>query len=427
MLDSVPSYRVYLIAATLHTTLLVICFSLLKYIGLTDSSIFDIGYQWDSDWYWSIVLEGYSYVPNSQSNVAYYPLFAWLWELSNLGPLGVSILNWLITLISVYIISREFNIPLGQLILFSSFPSAIFFMVPYSEALFLLGGAFILAGLNKDHLALILIGVVLACTTRSIGFILSLCFLFTYLIKVNWSFTRKDHVYSLLPIAVALIVNWAVQLYQFDQSGVHFNYLEVQAQWERVLDFPSLPLTARPIPSSAWADYLALFVGILSGVILVRSFFEKKTGPEYLIEKPAMFSLFYLAGITCVVLLFSGKYVAGSTVIASLNRYVFATPYFLLFIQEMTSQATRADRKKSFFFILSLSILEWGLLTFGLNRVVSQLNWQVYFLIVLTLPFIYFHALVKHTRLKWWIPLYLISTLLQAYFLGLFIAERWVG
>ncbi|MEQ9299926.1 MAG: hypothetical protein RIF33_15230 [Cyclobacteriaceae bacterium] len=358
--------------------------------------------------------------------MAYYPLFAWLWKLSGLGPFGISILNWCITLTSTFFISRELKIPLGQIVIFWSFPSAVFCMVPYSEALFILGGAFILIGLHNNRLAILLIGVTLACLTRSIGAILSLCFLFTYIFNVSKSYSTLDHLKSISTIVLPVVINGIVQWYQFYHSGVRFDYIDVQAQWGRVLDFPGLPLTARLFPSTAWVDYLALFIGIASALLILRLFYQKLSNTTLEIGQVPIFSLLYLAGVTCVVLLFSRKDGSGSTVIASLNRFVFASPYFLVFLNAMLTEAKSLTKKEVLLTMTVLLVLEWALLTFGVSMIMFHLKWQVYFVITLAVPLAYYLVLVK-PKLTWWVPLYMISTLLQAYFLGLFIAERWIG
>lgn len=426
ILTTNPTLKAYTVAAIIHTALLVLIFSILNHFGIIKYSILDLGYQWDAKWYWSIVSDGYSYSPDQKSNVAYYPLFPWLWKFIQISPLGISIMNWTISLAGVFILGKALNIPLSRVYIFLSFPSIIFFMVPYSESIFLFGGSLILIGLHKNQLSLILIGVILACLTRSIGSILSLCFLFTYLLNIKKSLSLLDHLKSLLPIAVSLTINAVVQSYQFYETGVQFNYLEVQAQWGRVIDLPSLPLTTRPFPSTMWTDYLALFIGIFSGAYILRSAFNKISNTTFEINNATLFSLLYLAGVTCVTLLFSGKYVSGNTVIASLNRFVFATPFLLIFLNEMLNRAKQSNKRKALYSIQGVSIVVWLLISIGFDNSNFNLKWQLYFLLTLTFPFVYYLVLIR-PKFKLWLPLYLAGTIIQAYFLGLFIAESWIG
>ncbi len=423
-LDVMQTSRLFVLWSFFHLGFVVSFYELLRWLGVVDQSLLDIGYQWDAQWYWDIATEGYSYVENKQSNVAYYPLFALMWKISGLGPFGISIANWFVTLVSIYIISREVDIPLPEVLLFSSFPSMLFCMVPYSEGLFFLGGALLLVGLSKHKLTMLIPGVIIACMTRSIGVLLTLCFLLTYLLNVKQSWTLRKHLFYLLPMILALCTNWGVQLYLFDQVNVHFDYLEVQSNWKRELSFPAFPLVARPYPSSSWADYLALFVGVTSVIILCQTFHniinKRKT-----LNEPVVFSLLYLAGVTCIVLLFSGKYVNGNTVLASLNRFVFATPYMLLFFKLVGSSITN-NRQKKRRLVAFAFLTTWLAVTFGSNLQEIHLKWQVYILVSLLFPITHLYSLGQ-TKFALWLPLYFLQTLLQAYFLGLFIAESWIG
>jgi hypothetical protein len=107
----------------------------------------DVFFRWDSYWYLQIASEGYSFDPNQQSNVAFFPLYPYLaralgWVLG--GPaIGGLVAANVATIVAVFYLRRLgralFDERVGQLagVLLLVFPTALFLSVFYTEGLFL--------------------------------------------------------------------------------------------------------------------------------------------------------------------------------------------------------------------------------------------------------------------------------------------------
>ena len=129
---------------------------------------------------------------------------------------------------------------------------------------------------------------------------------------------------------------------QYYQTGDFFAFFYAQQFWDHHLGIPSFPLS-----SWHWPTHLSDSSGLLFGLIAIvislgfcihlifkipyPAFIErlfKQTPMDY----AYLFSFLYLAGTASTILLFQG----GN--IQSLNRYIFSTPFFLLFLNAFISK-----------------------------------------------------------------------------------------
>jgi hypothetical protein len=124
--------------------------------------------RWDSGWYLSIIREGYSYDPEQQSNIAFFPMlpyltraFDWLLPVGEVAS-GLLVVHLALFAALIYIyqlvrIDYPDDTAWRTLFFLLIFPAALFFSALYTESLLLLGmtgalyharrGQWILAGL----------------------------------------------------------------------------------------------------------------------------------------------------------------------------------------------------------------------------------------------------------------------------------------
>jgi Gpi18-like mannosyltransferase len=141
--------------------------------------------QWDSEWYFKIVTEGYRYNgdPTIQQNVVFYPLYpmlAWgLAAISGLTPadalLLVSNVAGLLAIVALFkLVREEFGdqLALATTALLSFFPASVFLSAGYTEPLeLLLIVSFFLVLKRKRYLSAALLAG-LAVADRSTGIVL---------------------------------------------------------------------------------------------------------------------------------------------------------------------------------------------------------------------------------------------------------------
>lgn len=299
--------------------------------------------QWDAELYADIVRDGYS-----RMYTAFFPLFPLVWKLTGLGAIGISLLNGFLFIVSLSWLSSELKAKTHELLLLAATPTFIFFLVPYSEALFFLGSTLLLAGLFKKQQSLLLIGLLVCSFARPTASV------FIPAIVITEWLCRDSPKKALLQmlkqiVAAALGLFLALWVHQ-NYTGAWLSFFDVQSEyWDNTLRIPSLPLRSWAGMKITMLDGFALSVSMMSGIALFKSLQPNFKRLKSNAPKGLVFSLLYLLGIGLVVLLFRGGE------LFSLNRFVFASAFFVVAAFYF---AKLKLSKKAFYFPLAL-FLYW--------------------------------------------------------------------
>jgi hypothetical protein len=201
---------------------------------------------WDAQWYAEIAERGYSYDPNTQSSVAFFPAFPMLGRGlaratgigAGLALLVVANLAYLAALVLTarYVTMRWGAAPAQVecyvLLLMGLLPTTFFFRMPYSESLFLLLTTLLLYGFERRWPLLVLAFVVgLATATRPVGVALTAPFLLHAWRRPAKLATWKRVVW---PIALVPIACWGLilfMLYQHAAFGEPLAFTRTSIHW----------------------------------------------------------------------------------------------------------------------------------------------------------------------------------------------------
>ena len=203
---------------------------------------------WDAAHYDDIRMHLYDKDHSWVGNFAFFPAFPIVWRLTQLGPVGISLVNWMLYVIGLALVALVFgnSLPRWSYVLLLCAPYAVIFMIPYSEALFFLGIAAGMYGLVKDRYWLYFLGFLLACTTRAAGNILVVAWIIVDLLaaivaKSSFRETMRNMLLHLAPIIIGVL---AVMLLQHMCGADHwFEYVVAQKQWGKELSWPTWPFT----------------------------------------------------------------------------------------------------------------------------------------------------------------------------------------
>lgn len=206
--------------------------------------MWDSLFRWDSGWFWSVLYHGYSYDPNQQSNVAFFPLYpALVWMLSlgrTLDPkvVGFAISNAALLVACGYIWrmtlrrwKQEGTADLAVILVLLG-PVSFYFSIAYSEGLFLLAAAGCMDAAERRGWREAGLWGLAAALTRSAGFVLALALVLYFLAqkKKEW----RQIVWTALPVCgAALFVG-----YLWWSFGDPEAYTKVQRHWGRQLAWP---------------------------------------------------------------------------------------------------------------------------------------------------------------------------------------------
>lgn len=424
--------RNFLVPILFHFSMYFIMYCTLSFLGFVKGIPSNESLsQWDVGWYKSIVANGYSFIPGEQSNVAFFPLFPLVWKFIGVSNVLISIVNLIFLIIGFYILWLNYKFDTRKFLLLLSIPSLFFCYVPYSEALFFMSGSLILYGL-KNNYKLALLGMFLSCLTRSASLVFIPIILFSVLYNVKLNSNNKILIIKAVSlIFVALIATTLAQYIQYLDTGSFFKLFEAQKEWNREISFPKLFFTTWDGPRLIWLDGLAFLVGIVCFVFCVSFLRRKIINPQKKISADYLFAISYLALITIVTMLYSGEDAVGGTTFYSLNRFVFTSPFFVVFILFLFKKNMLS--KKSVFLFVFLSAVVW--ISFGGLGNLDRMNiydlpffkTKIYFLIIFLYSSLYMLLSKPNIRKEIWIGVYLINVTLQIYLFSKFLQGVWIG
>lgn len=284
------------------------------YPGLFSESNF---VNWDAEHYSFIKEKGYE-----GFRVAFFPFFPMLWRFSTLGVHGILFLNAFIYIGAFYCLMKSMRLKFYETVLYLSIPSSIFYFLPYSEAVFFVSATVLLLGVKKQKIFLVLVGLFLCTLARpSFTILIPALFIMEFLGNEN----RKQIVTNcLLYCAVSALGIGVVGWIQYQQTGEWFQFFAVQKGWGNYLQMPQFPLRSWGGNMIVRLDGVALFFGVMTGIVLVLFLVRSQRVQLIHLPKEVILSLAYVAGITASVFLFRG----GS--LFSLNRFVFAVPFIMI-------------------------------------------------------------------------------------------------
>ncbi|MBL0047328.1 MAG: hypothetical protein IPP32_04425 [Bacteroidetes bacterium] len=383
--------------------------------------------KWDSNWYNSIVQNGYSYSDKIQSNAGFFPLFPLMWKALSLNAFEISIFNAVIALISISLLAQTFLMKRELILLFLSLPSIFFLYVPYAESLFFLGSTLLLIGLKKEQKAFSIIGLLIATMAKATAlfFIPAIVFMVLFersLKDISLPALIKE---SLLLLLCVLFGMGLVVLIQYYQTGAWFAYFKAQSMhWNRKFSIPVFPLTTWDAARLITLDASAFLVGLLSLGACFRillnwlaslNIHSNKQDKSYLL------SCSFLFLVLCSIVFFNPIDAATKTTsILSINRYMFATPFLMVFMLHHYKH-TKLSTQQLIGAVVLIGMVWLVFHAYSGFKIASLF-------ILLTMYLSGFLALLWKEKLSLlWIPLYMINCIIQLILFHSFMNGKWVG
>jgi hypothetical protein len=431
-MNNISKIRIFLtkyryVVIILHFLLLLFIYKLLIVLGVVHQihNLNDLQ-QWDANWYNTIRENGYFYSAETYSNSGFFPLFSYTWRFLGIGPGGISLINALLFLFSLIIIVKALNINNRIALLFLSIPSIFFMYVPYTEAFFFFFSSLIIYGLVKNNYPFACLGFLFASMTRPTAiFFIPAIIVMEMLCFKNWKSTFKNIIlysfFTLLGLFIVIIIQW-------HETGVWLAYFKAQSiHWKRVFQLPAFPLTTWGGMSLLWIDGLALLVGMFSIVYLFVIFLKriilKKV--EELYYPHNIFSYTYLALAIFSIIFFNGKDGTGGTSMMAANRYVLATVFFLVFLNDVFIHIQKSN--EIIFLTLGVYILVFIML--GIYRPFYARNYidTLAYFGVLILYYGSYVLLKTRYNIYIWPAIFITNVILQILLFNRYSQGIWVG
>lgn len=200
--------------------------------------------RWDALHYHLIKESGYNIKKAGGDYIfAFFPLFPAIWRISSLPPIGILFLNYIFFSVSILILLKLFSrkeFYKRDIFISLSLPSLIIFLIPYSEATFILTATIGIYGFIRNKYWIFFIGFLLASLTRP-----SYTFLALSIIATEFYFlmghkkiliSLKNIFLRTLPLLTGTAIVSVIQLMQGSENI--FKFIEVQKYWDNILRMP---------------------------------------------------------------------------------------------------------------------------------------------------------------------------------------------
>ncbi|MCU0665505.1 MAG: glycosyltransferase family 39 protein [Candidatus Omnitrophica bacterium] len=199
----------------------------------------------DSGWYFSIVENGYSYVPSGRSNIVFFPLYPMLvfffnLFFHNLALTAVIISNacFLLALVFLYkLVQQQFGerAAWDSTLLLALFPFSFFYSTAYAESLFLLLAVLSFYYAERDNWGKAALSAMFCSASRAVGLFLLPALILRYLEKIEFDRRRiRANFYCLLIIPLGFLFYMGYLWMRFGTNPL-FMLRSTELAWERGL------------------------------------------------------------------------------------------------------------------------------------------------------------------------------------------------
>jgi hypothetical protein len=333
--------------------------------------------QWDASIYKCISDRMYQTEDDCYGNVrsVFFPLFPLLWKWTNSSPIGISLINYLLFVLSISILLihlLQTSIS-EKLIVYSvllTLPSAIFFYIPYTEALFLLTMTIAAIGLVKDKYWLIFLALLLMAMVRPATIFVLFAFFATELLicieKRNIRQLLKRMVFLTIPFFLGYFFSLVIQ-YIYTNSWTSF--IDAQSHWAGGLQAIT-QITDWSVEGFGMSLFAVVFIMLPALAFVFFSILRIVKNKEGLLNKISLdkhtyllfTAVFYLLGIFFFTLFTSG----GN--LHSFSRFTLASPFFYIALIIALNNLNRFSAIKTIMLlsfltvvmIAALNLIEYG-------------------------------------------------------------------
>ena len=394
--------------------------------------------QWDASIYNCIKENNYTSEEACYGKVraAFFPLFPFLWKITAASPILISILNYLmfilsISLLVIYLLPNNIYLRSTTFILFITLPTTVIYMIPYSESLFMLCMTIAVVGLLKDNYPLYFVGIVLLAMVRPATAFVFLAIIaseiFFSLKEKNIKNSFRNSLSKVIPFLVGYLIVISIQ---YLSSGSWTAFIDAQKYWSggivqritEISDWSSegfgmntFSIFVVTLPALAFLIYLALNIKSKKTTVIK---FSKKTKRNYLL----ITSLFYLAGILLYSLLTSG----GN--FHSLFRFIICSPLFYISAFILIASLSKLNLRlvTTIFSILLLSLfIYFYIVNFGGDRFRFSF-FGLYMLVITFSYFLYRRFLPVKIDLILLFLIVVLNTIWNTYMLNIFFSNGWI-
>ena len=295
----------------------------------------------DAEHYLTIAEQGYG-----KWLTAFYPGFPLFWKAVN-TVWWVGAVHALLAGTALTGLAQAWNMNRWEQMLLGTAPLAVFWVLPYSEALCLLGLSAAMIGVKMGRPHMLGAGMVLACICRPLWPVLLVALLLLEFLPA-WRTGSGMGPKRWLGLAGVTAGTVAALSIHALHTGEWFTFHQAQAHWGNALGWPRLPFSTWSDAPVMMIDSAALMVGMMAFTRILAVRFGGSTSPA------TMLGLYYLAGMVFLTLMFRGG------ALFSLGRFIWAMPFAGVLLIELGRAEISWQRHRVYLLWIPVCALSCG-------------------------------------------------------------------
>jgi len=377
---------------------------------------------WDAINY--INYQNKGYLLEGFSNLRFFPFAPLVWYALSLSSVGAAICNIVLFLTGLFLLTKHYHFSFQTLVLYLSIPSIFFLVIPYSEPMFLFTTTLVLIGLDKKNNGLVMAGLFMASMTRPSMLFFFPAILFVELMYLQgWNFSDlKKPLFRVFLFFAASLLGLGIVLaiqYQYTEDWLaFFHYRDANG-----FQFPAFPVTTWGGGKLMWLDGFAFAITVATFFYSLFIFFRKISDFQNISFPPKsiLFALAYITMTMVHILFFNDKDAGtGTSTLFGLNRFVFATSFFVLLFGYFIDKIKLDKNSRKWFWIAFVLFL-------GLIGVFKPSNFPDYLRPAIYLLFMASFLFLRKKYSKYWILIYITNAIIQVLYFDKFLRDIWVG
>ncbi len=393
---------------------------------------------WDAAVYKSIRDNMYQIDQGEYTHVrpAFFPLFPMIWRISQLDYRGISVFNYLIFILSLTLLSFALiEDPVRRFLMFVfalSLPQLIFYMIPYTESIFMLSGSLAIFGLMRNRPVLWWIGLFAMGMSRPATFFVIGSFALAEAYNFFRSTERLKYLYGSILRAMPLLLGYLIAI------GIQYYYTHswtalsaAQSYWNGHWQMPTniSDWSAEGFGMSCFAIcFICLPMLIYFVLKYLRAYDRQESLPlaslfeagiverkDYIFSASGWYMIFML-----VFIMF---YKGGG--LQSFSRYIFASPmFYVLFF--LLPQPRKAIKPLVIWLVCVMALYRFMTVNlYGDNRVRFEFE-GMYQLVLASLIFILLPKIPRPLQYLSLAGLACINLFWTGYMFNTFLRHGWI-
>jgi hypothetical protein len=365
---------------------------------------------------------------------AFFPLFPLLWKITHCTPIGISIINYFLFILSVaflvmFLLQTTLSDKLVTYALLITLPSTVIYYIPYTEALFLFTMTMAAIGLIKKKYWMFFAGSFLMSMVRPATVFILIAIVLAELVIFIKNKNYRSLINELIIKSLPFLIGYFCALFiQYLFSGSWTVFIEAQKYWTGGVQLVK-GISDWSVEGFGLSSFAIFFVCLPAMLFILFLLVNRSRTTDYILKIKDydtgylfLISIFYLLGIFGFTLLTSG----GN--LHSFSRFTLASPLFYISVLIFLNYLSGKPLKLFVLIFITLNILLVLFLNFvgyGGGRIQFSF-FGLYMFIAISLFLIIKKTISQSAQILIMSALVILATIWNTFLLNIFFSNGWI-